>query len=80
MIERWTSNNGCNIVLVGHSLGGSVAVHTSNKLRNTSYNVVGLVVMDVVEGLFFMIMNSISFYIRSIGRKISMFFFMFCCT
>jgi len=50
VIERWTGNNGCNIVLVGHSLGGSVAVHTSNKLRNTNYNVVGLVVMDVVEG------------------------------
>jgi len=50
VIEKWTSNNGCNIVLVGHSLGGSVAVHTSNKLKSTNYNVVGLVVIDVVEG------------------------------
>ena len=36
------------ILLVGHSMGGALAVHTAH--RNYIKNLIGLVVIDVVEG------------------------------
>lgn len=38
------------IICVGHSMGGAIAVHFVASLHETDLNVVGLVVIDVVEG------------------------------
>ena len=46
-----------NVLIIGHSMGGAIAVHIADlKLLN---NLVGIIVIDVVEGTFF----NISFYI-----------------
>ena len=36
------------IVMVGHSMGGAVAIHTA--IKNLVPSLIGLVVIDVVEG------------------------------
>ncbi|XP_064481916.1 protein phosphatase methylesterase 1-like isoform X2 [Ornithodoros turicata] len=36
------------VILIGHSMGGAVAVHTAAK--GSIYNLLGLIVLDVVEG------------------------------
>jgi len=43
---------GFSFILVGHSLGGSLAIHVTNKISSSEDNmhVAGLVVVDVVEG------------------------------
>jgi len=39
------------IILVGHSLGGALAVNFATECKSSNeFNVVGLVVIDVVEG------------------------------
>ena len=39
------------IIIVGHSLGGSLAVHTAQKMYDQEeFNVVAVTVIDVVEG------------------------------
>uniref|UniRef100_H2ZP68 Protein phosphatase methylesterase 1 n=1 Tax=Ciona savignyi TaxID=51511 RepID=H2ZP68_CIOSA len=40
--------DGSPIVLIGHSMGGAIAVHTS--LQNRIHSLVALIVIDVVEG------------------------------
>ena len=49
----WSKGEGSSlppppIVLVGHSMGGALAVHTAH--LNCVPNLIGLVVIDVVEG------------------------------
>ena len=44
----WSAENQPKIVLVGHSMGGALAVHTA--ALNYIKNLIGLVVIDVVEG------------------------------
>lgn len=41
-----------NIVLVGHSLGGSVCARVADKLTNIEHEprIVGAIIIDVVEG------------------------------
>ncbi|KAF7836483.1 protein phosphatase methylesterase 1 [Senna tora] len=48
VIKELYGNSPPAIVLVGHSMGGSVAVHVA--ARKTVSNLAGLVVVDVVEG------------------------------
>ena len=38
------------IILIGHSMGGAIAVHTAH--RNLVPSLIGLAVIDVVEGMF----------------------------
>ncbi|RWS12712.1 Protein phosphatase methylesterase 1-like protein [Dinothrombium tinctorium] len=38
------------VILVGHSMGGALAVHCANNLQQQITTLVGLVVIDVVEG------------------------------
>ncbi|RWS29935.1 protein phosphatase methylesterase 1-like protein [Leptotrombidium deliense] len=38
------------VVIIGHSMGGALAIHCAHKLQNTLTNFAGLVVIDVVEG------------------------------
>ena len=46
--ELWKNETCPPIVLVGHSMGGAIAVHTG--FSNYVQNLIGLVVIDVVEG------------------------------
>jgi pimeloyl-ACP methyl ester carboxylesterase len=47
----WKNDVPPQIVLVGHSMGGALAVHTA--ALNYVNNLIGLVVIDVVEGWLF---------------------------
>lgn len=49
VIKTWNTS-GKGVILVGHSLGGSVAIHTALKLQQQQARVLGIVVVDVVEG------------------------------
>jgi len=48
VVKKWNKDNK-KVIIVGHSLGGSVAVHTALKLSEF-YEILGMVVIDVVEG------------------------------
>lgn len=51
-----------SIILIGHSLGGAIAVHAAS--RNLVQNLIGLVVIDVVEGIegsFFSVVLNLPF-------------------
>jgi alpha-beta hydrolase superfamily lysophospholipase len=45
----WKNTTQPPIVLVGHSMGGAIAVHTA--ASNFIQNLIALVVIDVVEGI-----------------------------
>ena len=50
VIERlWRDEECPPIILVGHSMGGALAVHTA--ARDYIKNLIALVVIDVVEGI-----------------------------
>ena len=40
---------GCEVILIGHSMGGALGVHAA--LKEKIPNLVGIVVIDVVEGM-----------------------------
>jgi protein phosphatase methylesterase 1 len=49
LIENlWNKNECPQIILVGHSMGGALAVHIA--YRKLIENLIALVVIDVVEG------------------------------
>lgn len=49
IVEKLWENEECPLIcLVGHSMGGALAVHTA--ARNYISNLIGLIVIDVVEG------------------------------
>ncbi|XP_059147253.1 protein phosphatase methylesterase 1-like isoform X2 [Physella acuta] len=50
------------IILVGHSMGGAIAVHTA--VRNLIGNLVGLAVIDVVEGTALEALASMQSFLR----------------
>lgn len=39
-----------SVILVGHSMGGAIAAHCANKCQESLASLVGLIVIDVVEG------------------------------
>lgn len=38
------------MVIIGHSMGGALAIHCSIKLQEMLPTIVGIIVIDVVEG------------------------------
>ncbi|XP_069129081.1 protein phosphatase methylesterase 1-like [Argopecten irradians] len=50
------------IILIGHSMGGAIAVHTAE--RNLIPSLIGLVVIDVVEGTAMDSLNSMQSFLR----------------
>ena len=50
IVEKIWGEDQPPIILVGHSMGGALAVHIAN--RNYIKNLVALVVIDVVEGIY----------------------------
>ncbi|XP_013378840.1 protein phosphatase methylesterase 1-like [Lingula anatina] len=51
------------IILMGHSMGGAIAVHTAH--RNLVPSLIGLVVIDVVEGTALEALSSMQSFLRS---------------
>lgn len=50
IVNKDESSSSRSVVLVGHSMGGAVAVHAA--VRDKVPNLVGLVLIDVVEGRY----------------------------
>ena len=57
------------MILIGHSMGGAIAVHCASSLHELIPNIVGLVVIDVVEGTALDALNSMQSFLR--GRPSS---------
>jgi protein phosphatase methylesterase 1 len=54
------------LVLVGHSMGGALGVNVSLMLQDLdTIKLVGLVVLDVVEGSAMLALSSMQFFLRS---------------
>ncbi len=54
------------LVLVGHSMGGALAVNVALTLQaSKEIKVGGLIVLDVVEGSALMALNSMQFFLRN---------------
>ncbi|CAG2066256.1 unnamed protein product, partial [Timema podura] len=51
------------IILIGHSMGGAIAVHTA--CANSVPSLIGLAVIDVVEGTAIDALNSMQSFLRS---------------
>lgn len=52
------------LVLIGHSMGGAIAVHCAASLHELIPRIVGLVVIDVVEGTALDALNSMQSFLR----------------
>lgn len=57
--------DGQNVILIGHSLGGAIAVHAAQNIPD----LLGLVVIDVVEGTALGALSSMQAILR--GRPLS---------
>ena len=53
------------IVLMGHSMGGAIAVHCASTLHELMPRIVGLIVIDVVEGTALDALHSMQSFLRS---------------
>lgn len=53
------------IVLMGHSMGGAIAVHCAHKIHELESRIVGLIVIDVVEGTALDALHSMQSFLRS---------------
>ncbi|XP_064608020.1 protein phosphatase methylesterase 1-like [Liolophura sinensis] len=63
VIEKLYGDNPPPVILIGHSMGGAIAVHTAH--RELVPTLIGLVVIDVVEGTAMEALSSMQTFLRS---------------
>ncbi|GCB61409.1 protein phosphatase methylesterase 1 isoform X1 [Scyliorhinus torazame] len=63
IVEMLYGENAPSVLLIGHSMGGAIAVHIAAK--NLVPSLVGLCVIDVVEGTAMDALNSMQTFLRS---------------
>ena len=57
------------VVLMGHSMGGAIAVHCASSLQELMPRIIGLIVIDVVEGTAMDALHSMQSFLRSRPTK-----------
>ncbi|KAL3878158.1 hypothetical protein ACJMK2_030528 [Sinanodonta woodiana] len=62
VVRELYGDNPPQIILIGHSMGGAIAVHTAEK--NLIPSLIGLVVIDVVEGTALEALSSMQNFLR----------------
>lgn len=65
LLQKLYPNEMPSIVLMGHSLGGAVAVNVASTSETADLPIIGLVVIDVVEGSAMESLASMQSFLRS---------------